>query len=259
MVSMSKSCCAKSDQAKTKRAWRGRWGLAGLLVLLFSAAAFSRWSHSPTLRPWVTIPAGAYALPFGAEESIFETAGFRIQRTETTVAQFVRFLNRTRPTAIFDSPQISFERGRYRAQVSRRKPVAYVTYADAVAYADWRSQARRRPVRLPTAYEWELAARGLNHAIPYPWGWALPDDRAQFDTDYMTAVAQFAPNPLGLFDMAGNVAEWTLAADHSSDVTFAMGGSWAERDPDLITVNRRTPFMKTYRDADIGFRLIEPR
>lgn len=217
------------------------------------------WNRSPALRPWVTIPAGAYTLPFEANDSILETAGFRIQRTETTVTQYVRFLNQTRPTPAFDSPQIGFDRGRYRARVSGRSPIAYVTYGDAVAYAEWRSRVRRKPVRLPTAQEWELAARSVFHAIPYPWGWALPTDRAQFDNEYMTEVGRFAPNPLGLLDMAGNVAEWTLAEDPGSDTTFAMGGSWAERDPALLTVNRRTPFERTYRDADVGFRLIEPK
>ncbi len=226
---------------------------------MIGVVAAYHWQRSPARRPWVTVASGSYPTPFDPEHSEFHTTGFRMQRTETTVTQFIRFLNRTRPTPVYDSPQIRFERGRYRAQVSGRKPVAYVSYADAIAYAEWRSRGRRKPVRLPTATEWELAARAGDHAIPYPWGWALPAGRAQFDSDYMIEVGRFAPNPLGLYDMAGNVAEWTLAEDESQAMTYAMGGSWAERDPGLLTVNRRTPFPRTYRDADVGFRLIEPK
>ena len=97
-------------------------------------------------------------------------------------------------------------------------PVTHVAFEDVLAYCDWRG------VRLPTEAEWERAARGDGGRVIYPWGndrepggeyrcnyWqgAFPDDRQTLDGYRGTApVGQFAPNPFGLYDMAGNVWEW---------------------------------------------------
>ena len=216
-------------------------------------------------RAWARIPAGRYAL--GQRELMttherqwVEVEAFRMQRTEVTVGQFVRFLNQVRPEVEFVSPQIEFERGRYRARVDRRQPVAYVDFEQARAYAAWLDGRRRRRVRLPTADEWEVAARGTTPGIPYPWGWADPEGRAVFAMDATQEVAQFAPNGFGLYDLAGNVAEWVDPADAEmamADAAFAMGGSWAERDPAWLWIARRPTFPRTYRDADVGFRLVK--
>ncbi|RMI33987.1 formylglycine-generating enzyme family protein [Nocardia stercoris] len=96
-------------------------------------------------------------------------------------------------------------------------PVVHVAYEDAAAYAEWAGLA------LPTEAQWEAAARGgLPHAR-FTWGDEpeRPGQRlanywhGEFpylpDTGYgqTTPVGSFAPNGYGLFDMAGNVWEWT--------------------------------------------------
>ncbi|MDH6679000.1 sulfatase modifying factor 1 [Rhodococcus sp. LBL1] len=96
-------------------------------------------------------------------------------------------------------------------------PVVHVAHEDAQAYAEWAGRT------LPTEAQWEAAARGGLDQAEFTWGdHAESADRrlANFwhgdfpwraDSGYGTtsAVASYPPNPYGLYDMAGNVWEWT--------------------------------------------------
>lgn len=116
-------------------------------------------------------------------------------------------------------------------------PVVGVTWEQAHAFCHWRTNLLRNQghqiahqYRLPTEAEWEYAARGGRRAAMYPWGDKYARDskgcfmanfkpyRGSYHDDTGTAtmaVGQFKPNDFGLFDMAGNVAEWT-ASSYSS-------------------------------------------
>ncbi len=116
-------------------------------------------------------------------------------------------------------------------------PVVGVSWEQANAFSNWRTDFLKRslgkqgiyiePYRLPTEAEWEYAARVGNSETPYPWEETIPyDERGCFyanfkpmDGDYVrdghvitSAVGTFKPNDFGLYDMAGNVAEWTSTA-----------------------------------------------
>jgi formylglycine-generating enzyme len=109
-------------------------------------------------------------------------------------------------------------------------PVVHVTHGDAIAYARWAGKD------LPTEAEWEFAARGGLDAAEFAWGDEFtPDDRhmantwqGEFPHENLLAdgykrtspVGTYPPNGYGLFDMIGNVWEWTVdwyAAKHAAD------------------------------------------
>lgn len=83
-----------------------------------------------------------------------------------------------------------------------KHPVVGVTWYGAVAYAKWVGK------RLPTEAEWEIAARGGLESALYPTGDDIEKSQANFFSADTTAVMSYAPNPFGLYDMAGNVYEW---------------------------------------------------
>lgn len=140
-------------------------------------------------------------------------------------------------------------------------PVVGVTWEQAHAFCRWRTDYLEgathqgaQVYRLPTEAEWEYAARGGRKMSAYPWGGNYARDaqgcflanfkpyRGAYNDDTGTAtmkVAQFRPNDYGLFDMAGNVSEWTATTYTSTTNVYTH-----DLNPDF-------QYMARYDDPDV--------
>ena len=175
---------------------------------------------------------------------------FRIDRTEVRVNEYTACVSAgscTPPATGGDCNWNVPERGDH--------PVNCVDWGQASSYCAWVGK------RLPTEHEWEKAARGTDGRL-YPWGNSDPgcylaviagDGSAGCGHGSTSPVASLADgrSPFGLFDMAGNVLEWTAGAD--GGMRIARGGSWrGDASPARASSRERVP--SGARDARLGFR-----
>jgi len=186
-------------------------------------------------------------------------------------------------------------------------PVVGVNWRQAKAFCVWRTQLKNtylaqkngqasiHDFRLPTEAEWEWASRGGHDFNPYPWGGPYTrNDKGCFLGNYKPLrgnytddggatpiiVAHYPPNDWGLYDMAGNVAEWTSDAFDESSYNFTWdlnphyqynadendppvlkrkvirGGSWKDVGHFLQVATRSYEYQDTAK-AYIGFRCVE--
>jgi len=157
------------------------------------------------------------------------------------------------------------------------RPVLTVNWNDAQTYVTWLSRKTGKHYRLPTEAEWEYAARG-GTTTAYYWGDAVGEGHAvcngcgsPWDKDMTAPVGSFAANPFGLFDMAGNVMQWTADCWHPTygsaptdgsawmdgDCTqhVVRGGNWFIRPFGLRSAFRRN-IQANERDDIFGFRVV---
>ncbi|MDO6415913.1 formylglycine-generating enzyme family protein [Sphingomonas sp. BIUV-7] len=177
------------------------------------------------------------------------------------------------------------------------EPVVCVSWTEAQAYVRWLSAKTGRAYRLPTEAEWEYAARA-GTTTPFPWGRDPSHDQANYGADecctpatsgrdrwrHTSPVQSFPPNRFGLYDMIGNVWQWTqdcyvdtLAGRPARAVAVetegcpfrvARGGTWGDP-PALIRSASRNyappprRIIADYRSAGFGLRVatsdISPR
>jgi formylglycine-generating enzyme required for sulfatase activity/predicted Ser/Thr protein kinase len=174
---------------------------------------------------------------------------------------------------------------------SSTHPVACVSWHDALDYTVWLSHKTGHHYRLPSASEWEYAARaGSESARPWTKNteWACntanvadlaaaqryPGWKVHSCNDgyvYTAPGGSFSPNAFGLYDMLGNVFEWVQDCWHAdyrgspSDGSAWLTGDCSERDlrggswftsPQYVSVAARNRFAEGYRSNTIGFRLV---
>ncbi len=140
-------------------------------------------------------------------------------------------------------------------------PVVYVTWFGAWAFA------QHYGLRLPTEQEWEKAARGLT-GYEYPWGNYISGDRANYWSsgdpwdNGTTPVGYYngqngtidSPSPCGVYDMCGNVFDWTDSW-YNSNSRVVRGGYWSlHSSHNYLRSWCRENRNPAYRYSDIGFR-----
>jgi serine/threonine-protein kinase len=185
-------------------------------------------------------------------------SGFWIGQTDVTSEAYQRYAQSAGKPAPASAP------------AGPNFPVVNVTWDDAVAYCGWAG------MRLPSEAEWEYAARGgvpgarygnldeiawhagnsgnqpIDAAALYAANPKAYAEKLAENGDGPKPVAQKKPNGFGLFDMLGNVQQWT-ADPYSSDARVLRGGSWYDAPSNLRASFRNSAGPRT-SDSHTGFR-----
>lgn len=158
-------------------------------------------------------------------------------------------------------------------------PVAGINWEDATAYCKWLSGATGHHYRLPSEAEWEYACGG-GRDMAFPNGDSLTPEEANYMYDEQgnrvglgarTPVGSYPPNGFGLYDMVGNIAEWTADAWHPTlngapeegeiwdaespaGLRVLRGGSW-DYLPRLLRIVWRDHLHQGVRRDNVGFRV----
>ncbi len=157
-------------------------------------------------------------------------------------------------------------------------PLVGVSWKQSVAFSVWRTQMKNgflrsmgrvivNDYRLPTETEWEYAARGGLASSPYPWGGNYTRNylgcfianfkpmRGNYTDDggiHTVIVAHYEPNEWGLYDMAGNVSEWTQTAFDESSYSFTHDNNtqnyYSALDDDPIVLKRKVVRGGSWKD-----------
>jgi formylglycine-generating enzyme required for sulfatase activity len=201
---------------------RSAWALAALIALAIGVAGPARAESSgqaplpgETFRDCgdctelVVVPPGEFDMGSSAkptEQPLHHVAlrkSFAMGRREVTFADWDRCVEAG--GCKFNPPDQGLGRG--------QRPVTNVSWDDAKQFLAWLSKATGKSYRLPTEAEWEYAARG-GSTTPFWWGKDVGTARAQCmdcgvpAPGWSVPVASFRPNAFGLYDTAGNAAEW---------------------------------------------------
>jgi formylglycine-generating enzyme len=128
-------------------------------------------------------------------------------------------------------------------------PVERISFRDVETFlAKLNARSPWRGFRLPTEAEWEYACRAGGTAA-YGATATIDRTRANYDGQQTAKVGSYPSNAWGLFDMSGNVWEWT-SDDHSPGLKVIRGGSWK-----FGADSARCGLRYTHRPQDFGFSL----
>ena len=211
--------------------------------------------------------------PDEAPPHTVQLAGFLMDKFEVTHAMYTQ-AELPNPSHWQDDPRKPVEQVRWsgvRRYCNERSLMEGLEPCYDEASSGWPRIPGANGYRLPTEAEWEKAARGGLAGNTYPWGHTATSDNLNYGRTPGEALlgGQYAPNGYGLYDMAGNVAEWawdwhgSYSADDQTDPTgpasgterIYRGGSWE------LSISRarcadRAESKPWTSEPMIGFRLV---
>lgn len=144
-----------------------------------------------------------------------------------------------------------------------RRPITGLDLREAEAFCEWLTERTGIAHRLPSAQEWQKAARGDRDARKFPWGDESDLDRCNSaEAGFHLSTVDNYPkgrSPSGVWDLCGNAWEWTSSPHEADEVRrIACGGS--TMDPlDLIGCAFQTTYHVTDRRSELGFRVVQIR
>lgn len=222
----------------------------------------------------VVIPAGDFVMGKDGVESASPQRTVTIERSFAISKHEITF-------ELYDLYAAASDRPTPNDRRRGAHPVVNVSWHDASEFARWLSEQTGQQYRLATEAEWEYVARA-GSSDDYWWGSDTPGDRANCrrgcESEYAgifssraAPVGSFPPNPFGIHDTAGNVAEWVLdcyqdgylgaSADGRATITkgcslrSVRGGSASDDHRALYSFSRKG--MKPEQRASmVGFRLV---
>lgn len=245
----------------------------------------------------------------GPQREVVIDSGFALGRSEVSVGEFREFIRASgyRTTAeqesassvydensgrMVDGSGVTWQDNYSGRRAADNQPVVHVSWDDAVAYLAWLSERTGKRYRLPSEAEFEYVLRA-GSTTRFPWGDSDPTrvignftgagDRSPAHRTWRKGfpryadnfwgpapVRSFPANPLGFYDIDGNVSEWVDDCWHDTYIRaprdsrawinpgcerhVVRGGSWGS-DPDQVRSAFRLSALTTTRSGRVGFRV----
>ena len=214
--------------------------------------------------PWIAVPAGLFAS--GPDQAEVDVPAFSIERTEVTNGRYEEFLAACpRGSACGPRELPSYWEDRPYLASHRENPVVFVAWSEAASFCRWSGG------RLPTAIEWEKAARGtdgrssrrVTSSIRRPRTFSAPTGTTRRPLPrskvrpgrWVTYRYARDRSPYGVLAMAGNVSEWTASAsEEEPDLRLVAGSSWDSWELSDGRTYNRIPKSPADRSSSLGFR-----
>lgn len=133
-------------------------------------------------------------------------------------------------------------------------PACYVSWFEAVNFAKKFGNSYGIKGNLPTEAQWEFAARNRGQEIVYPWGNEINKTNANYrDTGgIIMSVESFSPNPLGLFNISGNLREW--CRDSYSEIFYSQSNAGIKNPLCTISSNEAVIRGGCYEDGEFALK-----
>ena len=202
------------------------------------------------------------ATPYTHEMIPIPNTNFSMSKHEVTYDAFIRFLNSSKLAQrnkdkdgnklyggkifkyVLQTPD-----GFIVSRAYKNYPINYISWYGAKAYIDWLSKKTKKHYLLPTEKQWEQVAKAGYNSKNLSLS-------ANYNSGVLFQTGIIKPNPYGIYDLFGNVFEWT-ATPYGKDKHIIKGGSYRSKKSFLTPYKHSEEYNQNINRRDLGFRLIE--